>query len=284
MDNRPIGVFDSGLGGLTAVRALRALLPGEDIVYFGDTGRVPYGNRSAEIIEQYAKDDIAVLKSHNVKYILAACGTVSSNTQIETLCGDTPSTGVIYPAVKEAIEISAKRPAETYYDESGKESYLPSTIGVIATTATINSKAYKDAISMYGIPVAQNACPLFVPLVENGYIERDNLVTNLVAQEYLLPLLKEKISTLILGCTHYPLLADIIGDILGESVTLIDSGAAAARHATKYLKEHNMLCDRREGDEKYFVSDFPQAFTKTAEIFIKKHISATQIKPEDYRC
>ncbi len=266
MNNRPIGVFDSGLGGLSAVRALRKLLPNEDIVYFGDTGRVPYGNRSKQTITQYARSDVAVLAEYNVKFILAACGTVSSNVDIAALCGDLPCTGVIEPAVSAAISATKR-----------------GIIGVAATAATINSGVYREQIGKRSFAVHEKSCPLFVPLVESGYIEKGNAVSTLVAEEYLLPLKQKGIDTLILGCTHYPLLAPIIGQVLGERITLIDSGAAAAAYTAQYITKHRLETDSKTvGKTTFLVSDLPQMFNETAELFMGHSIKATSIEIKDY--
>ena len=210
MDNRAIGVFDSGLGGLTTVRELRKLLPDERIVYFGDTGRVPYGNRSRETIRNYAMQDIRFLKRHEVKLVIAACGTVSSALTPELSAeAGVPFSGVVVPAAQAACAATV----------NGR-------IGVIGTTATVRSGAYGRAIRTIN-PDARtfgNACPLFVPLVENGFIQPDNEITAKVAEIYLKPMIDERVDTLILGCTHYPLIYDIIDRALGSRVTLIDAG------------------------------------------------------------
>ena len=213
MDTRPIGVFDSGLGGLTAVRQLRRLLPGEDIVYFGDTGRVPYGSRGHDVIVRYAQQDIRFLLSQNVKFIMAACGTVSSTyPSAEAAQLPVPYTGVIGAAARAAAAATKNK-----------------RIGVIGTAATIRSDSYatqlKDLVP--GVQIFARACPLFVPLVENGYVNGDK-VTQLMIEEYLTPVRDSGIDTLILGCTHYPLLKKMIGDFVGDSVTLIDPGKLTA--------------------------------------------------------
>ncbi|MGI5894459.1 MAG: glutamate racemase [Candidatus Merdivicinus sp.] len=255
MDNRPIGVLDSGMGGLTAVRELLQVLPHEDIVYFGDTGRVPYGTRSAEIVTRYALQDINFLLGRQVKMVIAACGTVTTTLPSElTDRFDFPYTGVLHPTVRAALRATRNR-----------------KIGVIATATTIRTGAYERELCKLdsNVQVFSKACPLFVPLVENGYTQRNNPVTSLVASEYLLPLKEMQIDTLILGCTHYPVLAPIIGDIMGTDVTLIDSGKAAADYAKELLLANNFLSDRSSaGKCSYFVSDAPEDFTRNASIFL----------------
>ena len=251
----PIGVFDSGLGGLTAFRELRRLLPNEDIVYFGDTGRVPYGTKSRDTILSYARQDVDFLLSQNVKMVIAACGTVSANVPDDFADSlPVPFTGVVQHTC--AAAINATRTGH---------------IGIIATPATIRSKAYETYIHKLSpeMRVTANHCSLFVPLVENGFVERDNLVTRLVAEQYLSPLFETDVDTLILGCTHYPLLADIIGDILGPSIRLIDSGKATAAFAGEYLRQNHLLSDSETpGTNRFFVSDSIDGFVDVANIFL----------------
>ncbi len=263
MDNRPIGVFDSGLGGLSALKVLRELLPSEDIVYFGDTARVPYGNRSADTIKQFAASDIAVLKRHNVKYILVACGTVSSVLDIDKLDAGVPIGGVIKPAAEKAKIVTKNK-----------------NIGVIATAATINSGSYLKELNDYS-SVYGSACPLFVPLVEHGHISADDPLTVMAARNYLEPLKEFNIDTLILGCTHYPLISEIISNIMGEGVTLVDSGAQAAKFTTDYLKKNNMLADGT-GETTYLISDLPQQFSQLAKQFLGAEITAKTVNPDEY--
>lgn len=259
MKNDAIGVFDSGMGGLTAVRELNALLPHENIIYFGDTARLPYGSRSNATILRYAKEDIEFLRKHQIKMIIAACGTVSSIVGDHPFVTDMPFTGVVYPAAKEACSAT----------KIGR-------IGVLGTPATIKSGSYEKAIHKYNPSyfVASKACPLFVHLVENGYTEIDNPVTRLVAEEYLLPLKEQEIDTLILGCTHYPVIADLIADIIGKDVQLISSGAAAAKYAKTCLKNEGMLSDRVEmGKNTYYVSDSVELFAENAKHFLQTDIT-----------
>lgn len=258
MSNQPIGVFDSGLGGLTAVKQLRAIMPHENIVYFGDTGRVPYGNRSVETIRRYAAQDAEFLLSHNVKMVIAACGTVSSTAKD---LGDrlpVPYTNVVAPTA--AAAAAATR--------NGK-------IGVIGTTATVTSCAYKTEIEKINkdIRVFQKDCPLFVPLVENGLISPDDPITKLTVERYLKVLKAEGVDTIILGCTHYPILKAAIGEYVGMDVKLIDSGKETAFHAAKLLEQQGLLNDSSDdGVCRFFVSDHTEDFANLASIFLHSNI------------
>ncbi len=257
MDSRAIGVFDSGLGGLTAVKELVKVLPNEDIVYFGDTGRVPYGSRSRETIIKYAKEDVKFLIGHDIKLVIAACGTVSSvalSILKETF--SVPIIGVLEGACKKAINLSKTK-----------------RIGVIGTSSTIKSKKYESVIKELepDANVFSNPCPLFVHLVENGYIKGD--VVKSVAKDYLLPIKKENVDTLILGCTHYPLLKDVIKDIMGDEVTLIDPGKEAAICAEEMLKAENKFSGNNEaGKKEFFVSDETDTFSSLASLFLGEDI------------
>lgn len=257
-----IGIFDSGLGGLTAYRELHKLLPDEDLVYFGDTGRVPYGSRSREILQRYTRQDINFLISKGADTILAACGTVSS-VVLDEIADEynVPVFGVVDASVKEALEAT----------ENG-------IIGVIGTGATVSSGAFEKKLKAGGAKdVVSVACPLFVPLVENGYIDRDCTVTQLVAKDYLEKIKAAGADTLILGCTHFPIIADIIGDILPD-VTLINSGAAAAKAIAQTLNKSG-----KSGSSEFFVSDNPVNFDAVARIFLGgKTVSAQRIDIDKY--
>ena len=227
MDNRPVGVFDSGLGGLTAARKIRSILPSEDIIYFGDTSRVPYGGRSREILLKYAWQDVRFLRSFNIKAIVVACGTVSTTCLPQLQAeNDLPVLGVVEPACRRAVAVSKTR-----------------HVGLIATAASVRSGAYEAALRRLDpeVTVFSRACPLFVPLVENGRYERGDVVIETVAREYLEPIRGSGIDTLILGCTHYPLLMDLIGEIMGPEVTLIDPGEEAAWELMRTLMGINLL-------------------------------------------
>ena len=254
----PIGVFDSGLGGLTAVKELLHVLPNEDIVYFGDTGRVPYGNRSRETIMKYAKQDAQFLLSKNVKYIIAACGTVSSVAGDLGGCFAVPFTGVVAPTAQAAANAT----------RTGK-------IGVIGTTATIRSGSYKREIERLDnkIRVYEQDCLLFVPLVENGFIRRDDPIAVMVVKHYLERLKAVGADTIILGCTHYPLLRDVISDVMGENTALIDSGRETALYAAKQLKERGLQnTGQKAGRCSFYVSDTPEGFSHIAGMFLNREI------------
>ncbi len=259
MDNRPIGVFDSGLGGLTAVREIHRILPHEDIVYFGDTGRVPYGNRSRAIIRQYARQDAAFLLKQGVKAMVAACGTVSS------VAGDllsrelpVPFTGVLEPTVRAALEAT----------KAGR-------IGVVATEATIRSGAYAQLLKQFApaVSVYSQSCPLFVPVVESGFMLEHPDITKEIAETYLSGMRACGVDTVILGCTHYPILKPIIGEVVGEAVRLIDSGRETARRCRTLLEEHGLLAQRETpGACTYYVSDRIDDFSKVAGIFLREDV------------
>lgn len=257
MDKRPIGVFDSGLGGLTAVRELRRILPGEDIVYFGDTGRIPYGTRSRETILRYARQDIAFLLSKGVKYLMAACGTVSSTYPAEEAAAlPVPYTGVVSAAVEGAVRAT----------RTGK-------VGVIGTSATIRSGSYVRLLEekLPDARITALACPLFVPLVENGFADDHGGVAGIVARQYLEPILQADVDTLILGCTHYPLLKTMIGEFMGRDVVLIDPAKTAAHRLEQMLAERGLRGDHPTGQAHFFVSDVPDSFAQTADLFLGEY-------------
>lgn len=256
----PIGIFDSGVGGLTVAREVFKLLPAEDIVYFGDVGRYPYGGRSREIITKFTAQDISFLMEHKVKFIICACNTASA-VALDEIAGKFPvkMVGVIRPGATAAVDGTT----------NGR-------IGVIGTHATISSNAYARMIHEISpdLKVFSLACPLFVPLAEEGYIDKQ--ATYLIARDYLQTMHDVGIDTLILGCTHYPLLKHIIADVMGDRITLIDSGEEAARAAYQVLAEDNLLTPRTlqkpapEGEHKFFVSDVPEKFSQVATRFLGK--------------
>lgn len=267
MDNRPIGVFDSGLGGLTAVCEIKKIMPHEDIIYFGDTGRLPYGTKSEQTIIKYTKDDINFLKSYNIKTIVIACGTASSVAlDIVRDDYDLNIVGVVLPTVNSAIN----------YTKGQK-------IGIIATSSTIKSGSYERMIKEISdnndldIQIFTKACPLFVPLVENGRFLKNDKVTPIIISEYLEEFKQAEIDTLIMGCTHYPLLSDLISEYLGENVKLIDPGKETALYLDKTLEK----CSPKNGNDLYFVSDDVDNFCKNAKIFLGKEVSAKLINIEN---
>lgn len=250
MDNRAIGVFDSGLGGLTAVRQLHRLMPDEHIIYFGDTGRVPYGSRSRRTVLQYTRQDTAFLLSHELKAIVVACGTVSS-VALGTVQREVsiPMVGVVQPACRRAVRETRNR-----------------KIGIIGTKGTIQSGSYEAGLHTLdpSVQTIARACPLFVPLVENGRFRVGDRVTELVVEEYLQEIREFGVDTLILGCTHYPLLLDVIRRFMGDDVRLIDPGAEAAAYTKTFVEP----CGQRDGKIEYYVSDDPDSFGQYASMFL----------------
>jgi glutamate racemase len=271
MDRRPIGVFDSGLGGLTGVRALTRILPAEDIIYFGDTSRVPYGPRSKETILKYARQDMNFLCGFDLKAVLVACGTISTTSLTELQAEyPVPIVGVVAPAAKRAVEVTKNK-----------------KIGLIATKASIASGAYERVIARCDpdAEVLSEACPLFVPLVEAGRFRPGDPVIETVAREYLNPMKKAGVDTLILGCTHYPLLSEVIGNIMGGGVTLVSSGGEAAAELARMLGEKDALApEGTAGDISYYVSDAVDGFEQAAALFLQQDMRgmAQQINIENY--
>ena len=262
MDMRPIGVFDSGLGGLTAVRSLRQILPEENLIYFGDTARVPYGGRSKETILKYARQDVRFLRSFDLKAILIACGTVTT-TSLDTLQteNDLPIVGVVEPTCRRALLVTKTK-----------------KVGMIATLASVRSGAYEATLRRLDptVEVICKPCPLFVPLVENGRFRRGDIVIETVAREYLEPLKETGIDTLILGCTHYPLLTEIIGDIMGPGVTLVSAGEESAFELKRMLKARNLRADEdRQGESEFYVSDRAEDFENIASVFLQENLRHT---------
>ncbi|MDI6766640.1 MAG: glutamate racemase [Bacteroidota bacterium] len=250
---KPIGVFDSGIGGLTVVRALMQRLPHENLIYFGDTARVPYGPKSPQVVREYAAQDTDFLVKHDVKLIVVACNTVSSVAlEIVQKHSKVPVVGVIVPGAKAAVVATKKK-----------------SIGVIGTIGTINSKAYTNALKQLdpSIVVISQPCPLFVPLAEEGWI--DHKATEIIAREYLFPLRLQKIDTLVLGCTHYPILGKNIRSVFDDNITLIDSGDATAAEVEIILNEQN-LCNPSgmKANIQFYVSDIPYRFAEVGERFL----------------
>ncbi|MDR0701131.1 MAG: glutamate racemase [Azoarcus sp.] len=248
-----IGIFDSGVGGLTVVRALMERLPLESIVYFGDTARVPYGVKSVATIEQYAAQIVDFLLRRNVKMLIVACNTMAA-VALKTISAHAKGVPII-----DVIEAGARAAAD---GRGGR-------IGVIGTPTTINSNAYARRIHALdpGARVYSQACPLFVPLVEEGWL--DHPVTRLAAQEYLRPVLAEDIDSLVLGCTHYPLLKPLLRDVAGERVRLIDSALTAAELAAARLQQTGLAAmDAEPASYRYIVTDIPLRFQTIGERFL----------------
>ncbi len=257
MDNRPIGIFDSGIGGLTVMREIMEQLPYENLIYFGDTARIPYGSRSVQTIKKYSYQCASFLKSKDVKAIVIACNTASSIALDHLKKNfDIPVIGVIEPGARSAASVT----------KNGH-------IGVIGTTATINSSAYQERIMEYkhdaeviGIP-----CPLFVPIVEEGW-EYSN-VAELTAEKYLAELIEHDIDALVLGCTHYPILRYTIKKVVGPYVKLVNPAFETAKDLKKILGEFSILNENFELPKyEYFVSDAPERFRRVGGNFLKKEI------------
>ena len=256
--DQPIGIFDSGIGGLTVAQEITRFLPNEQIVYFGDTARVPYGTKSRESVIRFSKDNMNVLLKHGVKMVVIACNT-STSWALNVLRREyaVPIIGVIEPGSRRAVEVTR-----------GKR------IGVIATQSTVASGKYEQTILrlLKGAKVFSRACPLFVPLVEEGWL--DGKVTESVAGEYLGALRQEEVDTLILGCTHYPLLKAVIQKVMGKKVMLVDSATETAREV-RALLEHKGLArkSRRPPRHEFLVSDEPEHFRVIAKRFLGQDLA-----------
>lgn len=252
MDN-PIGIFDSGIGGLTVVKQIMRLLPNENLIYFGDTARVPYGTKSKKLIQQYALEDAAFLNQFDIKLLVVACNSASAaavGLLKSTL--SIPVTGVIEPGVSASLITSRDN-----------------RIGVIGTTATVSSNAYQESIFDQNEQVAVfgQPCPLLVPLVEEGWI--DDNITRLTIHKYLDPLLSNKIDTLILGCTHFPVIKETIQEEIGPDITLIDSGEETARVVQQMLLDLNINRNKDTiGQVEFYVSDIPGKFDEIGTRFL----------------
>ncbi len=253
-----IGVFDSGIGGLSVLKQLVRFLPFENYIYLGDTARVPYGSKSVSIVQHYAEECTNFLKSKNVKLIVVACNTVSAVALevVRKIAGDIPVIGMIQPAASAALRSTKNN-----------------KIGIIGTRATITSNAYAEAIEAIAgnaVKVVSEPTPLFVPLVEEGMLS--NKATKLIVEEYLHKFIDENIDTLVLGCTHYPLLSRIILDIL-PNVTQIDSGEHAAVNALKLLAKRKILQEETQTfaikhNIEFYVTDIPSHFYEQAQNFL----------------
>ncbi|HOF77307.1 MAG TPA: glutamate racemase [Smithellaceae bacterium] len=261
-NNQAIGVFDSGIGGLTVVRSLMERLPAENIIYFGDTARVPYGVKSVETINRYASQITEFLIKKKVKLLIVACNTMAA-VAYRTI------KGLSHVPVLEVINASARNAVTQAHAKS---------IGVIGTPATINSNAYARAIRLLDkkVKIFSQACPLFVPLVEEGLL--NHRATKLIAEEYLKPLLAEKIDTLVLGCTHYPLLKPLLQDIVGRRVKLIDSAEAMADITAELIEKQNIgNNNKREPNYLFYVSDVPYRFQSIGEKFLGRKFSQVKV-------
>ena len=258
--NLPIGIFDSGVGGLTVYKALHERLPNERFVYLGDTARVPYGTKSLATVERYAVENSRFLESHGIKLLVVACNTASALALPAIRKAiKVPVIGVIEPGSRAAVDVA----------QGGN-------IGVIATEATIQSGAYGKAIAAMGAAgnVIERACPLFVPLAEEGWASSD--VARIVARDYLSDLSNTSLAALVLGCTHYPILRDVISETVGTGVNLIDSGAATAHDVESLLQSSDLTHDLALYQERhlcddldhFYVTDAAERFAKVAERFL----------------
>jgi len=249
----PIGIFDSGVGGLTVLRTIKAMLPNEHLIYFGDTARVPYGTKSEPTVRKYAIEDTKLLLRYAPKLIVVACNTVSALAldSVQETAKGIGVLGVIKAGAKCALEKSADK-----------------RIGVIGTQATISSYAYQRELHQLSkdVQVFAKACPLFVPLAEEGFAQHE--ATKLIAKEYLAELLDSRIDTLILGCTHYPLLKSTIQEVVSETVVLIDSAEAVAQDVKTHLSQQELLSFDSPKPPRVLVSDMPQRFQSIAERFL----------------
>lgn len=268
MDDRPIGVFDSGIGGLTVLSGLRSSLPGENFVYLGDTARVPYGSKSDETVRRYSLEIGSFLSGYGIKLLVVACNTASA-TALDELKErlDVPVIGVIEPGARAAVEATNSR-----------------MVGVIGTEGTIRSGAYFDAIKASNdrVVVFPKACPLFVSLAEEGWTNHE--ATRLIAEEYLKKLKDHSIDTLLLGCTHYPLLTETIASVMGPEVTLIDSATSTASTVKEVLTREGLLKTDNAGDDRgddngaresrFFTTDSPERFERVGSNFIEGPIKA----------
>ena len=261
---QPIGVFDSGIGGLTVVSALRRLLPNERIHYLGDTARVPYGGKSAATVERYSLELTDMLLAEDCKAIVVACNTASA-LALTTLCENTrvPVVGVIRPGAEAAVAASRNK-----------------HVGVIGTRATIRSGAYERAIRALdpGVKVSAKACPLFVPLIEEGWL--DGEITDRVIRQYLEPLVEGEVDTLVLGCTHYPLLRPALETFLGDAVRLVDSAENCARAVSRLLERENLRAAAdAEGELTIALTDPPDVFLEVARRALQLEIGEVELKP-----
>ena len=267
MDNRKIGVFDSGLGGLTVVREMQKMMPEESVVYFGDIARLPYGSKSKETITEFSHQIMRFLLKHDVKAVIIACGTASANA-LEDLqkTYDLPITGVVEPGAREAARTT----------KNGR-------IGITGTEATIRSGAYDRLLKGLDpqIEVYSKACPLFVPLVEEGWFKDD--ITRSVVQRYLAELKTQQVDTLVLGCTHYPLLKRLIGEEIGEEVILVNPSSSVVKEMKEYLLRHDMQSDAEQGEYEFYVSDSTEKFRQFGQQVLEiENLTVKRINIEKY--
>jgi len=263
-DNRPIGVFDSGIGGLTVLREIWDLMPGEGTVYFGDNGRAPYGTKSKSTVIKYSLQNMKFLEDQDVKMIVIACNTASAHAyRALSEKSKVPVIEVVTPGAKCAAKAT----------KNGR-------IGIIATKGSVNSGVYKEAVERFAAPgtkICQQACPLFVSLAEEGWWDND--ITAAVCREYLTPLKEASVDTLVLGCTHYPLLSSAIQKFMGPGVTLINAGKAVAQVVKDMLDDKSLTCDSTAVPvRRFYTSDEPELFESVASPFLGRGLPAGTLK------
>ncbi|MES2306412.1 MAG: glutamate racemase [Gemmatimonadota bacterium] len=262
MQSAPIGIFDSGIGGLTVARAIHALLPNESTIYLGDTARVPYGPKSPETVRRYSREILAWLVSQGVKAVVVACNTATAHALEELRrISPVPVIGVIEPGARAAARESV----------GGK-------VGVIGTAGTIASGAYRRALQQAraGLDVVEQACPLLVPFVEEGWLAHP--ATRLVAEEYLVPLRARQVDTLVLGCTHYPLLKSLLGDVMGPAVRLIDSADETARELAATLHASGLAADGSVAPyQRWAATDDVERFARVGAVFMGEAPDAVEL-------
>lgn len=267
MDNRPIGIFDSGVGGLTVVKEVIRELPFEETIYFGDTARVPYGTKSKETVTKFSSQIIRFLKSKDVKAVIIACNTVSSNCyeELKEEFSELPIIEVVGPGVESCVKTTKNN-----------------IVGIIGTEATVRSGAYEKRIKEIKpeIEVYSKACPLFVQLAEEGWT--NNEVTKKTAEIYLKELVERGIDSIILGCTHYPLLKACIGETVGENVKIVNPAAVTAKRMKKYLQTNNMLNDGNTEKHTFYVSDNSEKFSTICSVTLKNKYNAVKVDIEKY--
>jgi len=264
--SNPIGVFDSGVGGLTVYRALREALPHEDFIYLGDTARLPYGTKSAETVKRYALQAVQALTARGVKLVVIACNTASvSLATLQEALAPLPVIGVIAPGAQAALAVAPDGP-----------------IAVIATEGTVKGGAYVRAIhALSAAPVVQQACPLFVPMAEEGLT--DGPIAEAVAHRYLDPLMASlpKPKALVLGCTHFPALKDVIARVVGPDVMLVDSAATTAAAVARLLDERGLRACAKPGEHRFYCTDAPDRFARVGEIFFGHPIDPGAVEQVD---
>jgi len=259
--DRPVGVFDSGIGGLTVMHALMERLPKESLIYFGDTARVPYGPKSSETVTRFSIENVDLLTRYDVKAVVVACNTATARALPELRRRfDLPIVGVVGPGAR-----------------AGAAATRTGHVGVIGTVGTVASGAYETSLKAIraDLAVISRACPLFVPLAEEGLI--DHPATRLIAAEYLSPFGDDGIDTLILGCTHYPLLKGVIGEVMGEGVRLIDSAEETARETADLLAAKGLARQDGKPSYRYLVSDLPEQFLRVGQRFLGGRIGSVEV-------